>query len=170
VVAEDDRLAVIVEERVAGLGEVAAYRPGSFYTRELPAIEAVLSGAGALDLIFIDGYVDLDPAGRPGLGAHLHRSTGTAVVGVAKTRFHTATHAIAVRRGSATRPLYVTAAGIDLGHAAMQVQRLAGVHRLPDALRRVDALARTRGRGEPRDAPRGPVAGRPFSPPDGTKA
>jgi deoxyribonuclease V len=56
----------------------------------------------------------LSPQGRPGLGAHLYDRIGTPVVGVAKTAFRSATHAVAVRRGSATKPLYVTAAGMPL--------------------------------------------------------
>jgi deoxyribonuclease V len=66
------------------------------------------------------------------------------VIGVAKTAFRTAIHAIPVRRGTATRPLYVTTAGIPLSRAATLVKGMAGAHRLPDALRRVDALARGR--------------------------
>jgi deoxyribonuclease V len=63
-------------------------------------------------------------------------------VGVAKTAFRSATHAAEVRRGG-TRPLYVTAAGLPLDDAAAMVAAMAGPHRLPDALRRVDKLART---------------------------
>ena len=49
-----------------------------------------------------------------------------------------------VVRGSsgATRPLYVTAAGMPAAEAAELVRSMAGRYRLPDALRRVDALAR----------------------------
>jgi deoxyribonuclease V len=64
------------------------------------------------------------------------------VIGVAKSAYRAATHAVAVRRGTASRPLYVTAAGLDPAEAAALVARMAGPHRLPDALRRVDALAR----------------------------
>jgi deoxyribonuclease V len=63
-------------------------------------------------------------------------------VGVAKTAFTAATHAILVRRGASARPLFVTAAGIGIQHAARLVQDMAGPFRLPDALRRADALAR----------------------------
>jgi deoxyribonuclease V len=45
--------------------------PGQFYLRELPPMMAVLATAGKLGLLVIDGYVDLDPDGRPGLGARL---------------------------------------------------------------------------------------------------
>jgi hypothetical protein len=57
-----------------------------------------------------------------------------------------------VLRGTAARPLYVTAAGLPAAEAAGLVRAMAGKFRLPDALRRVDALARQtrprpRGRG-----------------------
>ena len=93
-------------------------------------------------MLIVDGYVDLDPAGRPGLGARLHEEAGIPVIGVAKTAFRSATHAAAVRRGVATRPLYVTAAGLSIEQAASLVAAMAGPHRLPDALRRVDRLSR----------------------------
>ncbi len=142
VLAEEPTFATIVDERVHWLDTVAEYRPGSFYARELPAIRAVLAGAPALRLLIVDGYCDLDPSGRPGLGLHVHRDLGLAVIGVAKTAFHTATHAVPVRRGNATNPLYVTACGLDIDDAVRLVGAMAGPYRLPDALRRVDALAR----------------------------
>jgi deoxyribonuclease V len=145
VVAADLRFSDIVAEHVVPLAEVAPYRPGEFYARELPALRAVLAHAGQLDLLVVDGYVDLDPAGRPGLGAHAHAEFDVAVVGVAKTAFRGAVHAVPVCRGQATHPLYVTAVGLPRTEAAELVKRMAGRYRLPDALRRVDALARGRG-------------------------
>jgi deoxyribonuclease V len=91
----------------------------------------------------VDGYADLDPGGRPGLGAHAHAEFGIPVIRVAKTAFHTATHAVPVRRGTSVRPLFVTAAGMPRDEAADLVRRMAGQHRLPDAMRRADKLART---------------------------
>jgi deoxyribonuclease V len=93
-------------------------------------------------LLVIDGYADLDPEGHPGLGAHAHEEFGVPVIGVAKTPFASATHAIPVLRGEATRPLYITSAGLPAPEAAALVRAVAGPYRLPDALRRVDALAR----------------------------
>ena len=144
VVASDPTFATVDDERVAWLEHVVPYEPGSFFRRELPATRAVLDGVQDLDLLVVDGYVDLDPDGRPGLGAHLHDETGIAVIGVAKTAFRSATHAAVVRRGLATRPLYVTAAGLSLDHAASLVTAMAGPYRLPGALRRVDLLSRGR--------------------------
>ncbi|WP_344174132.1 endonuclease V [Pilimelia columellifera] len=143
VTAYKPRFTRILDERVRWLLEVAPYQSGRFYTRELPALRAVLADlAHPLSLVIIDGYVDLDPQGRPGLGAHLHTYLNVAVIGVAKTAFRPATHAIAVHRGDAKRPLYVTSAGIPATHAATLVTDMAGPYRLPDALRRVDALTR----------------------------
>ncbi len=142
VLACDIRYQHVVAEHVATLADVAPYRPGEFFARELPALRAVLAEAGAVDLLVVDGYVDLDPGGRPGLGAHAYQEFAVPVIGVAKTAFRSATHAVPVCRGQATRPLFVTAAGITRAEAAELVKHMAGRYRLPDALRRVDTLAR----------------------------
>ncbi|GAB4087242.1 endonuclease V [Myceligenerans cantabricum] len=137
----------VIEEHTAEVREVAEYRPGNFYERELPPLRSLLSGSGArpLDLLVVDGYVTLDPDGRPGLGAHVHtEGLAPVVIGVAKTRFRAATHAIDVVRGTTSkRPLFVTAAGMALDHAADLVGQMAGSARYPDALRKVDRLARS---------------------------
>jgi deoxyribonuclease V len=122
------------------------YQPGAFYLRELPCLQAVLSLVTApLDVIVVDAYVTLDPAGRPGLGQRLHDALGNAgsVVGVAKTRFAAATHAVSILRGSSRTPLFVTAAGMDAAAAAAHVRSMHGDHRIPTLLRAVDHLART---------------------------
>jgi deoxyribonuclease V len=142
VLAQTAAFDVIAAEKVADIAEVDQYEPGAFFRRELPCLRAVLSGVAHLSLLVVDGYVDLDPGGRPGLGAYAHAEFGVPVIGVAKSRYATATHAVPVTRGGATRPLYVTAAGIPAGEAAEMVRAMAGAHRLPDALRRVDQLAR----------------------------
>jgi deoxyribonuclease V len=143
VVADDPRFVHVVEERTAWLPAVEPYQPGRFYLRELRPIRAVLALTGALDLLVIDGYVDLDPSGTPGLGAYLYQQAQIPIIGVGKTAFHTATHALAVRRGQASRPLFITAAGLPATRAAGLVAAMTGAHRIPDALRRVDVLART---------------------------
>ncbi|MGH3151901.1 MAG: endonuclease V [Streptosporangiaceae bacterium] len=132
----------VLAERTAMVAQVPAYQSGEFYRRELPPLRAVLADLSGLGLLVIDGYADLDPSGRPGLGAHAHAEFGIPVIGVAKSRFHTATHAVVVVRGSSVRPLFVTAAGMPAGDAADLVRRMAGCYRMPDALRRADALAR----------------------------
>jgi deoxyribonuclease V len=133
----------IAEEHVLGQGTALPYRPGAFFERELPPLRAVLRQTQGLDLLIIDGYVTLDPHGRPGLGHHVARELGIPVIGVAKTAFQPATHAVDVFRGSSRRPLYVTAGGLDAADAADLVRAMAGPHRLPDALKRVDTLSRS---------------------------
>jgi deoxyribonuclease V len=129
-------------DRVELISDVQPYRPGQFWLRELPPLRAVLAGLGQMALLVVDGYADLDPDGRPGLGAHAHAEFAVPVIGVAKSVFRTATHAVPVLRGTSARPLYVTAAGMPRSDAAELVRRMAGRHRIPDALRRADALAR----------------------------
>ncbi len=143
VTAGDTAFSAIQAEWTALVPAVLRYRPGELFLRELPPLRAVLAQVRNLGLLVIDGYVDLDPGGRPGLGAHAHAAFSVPVIGVAKTRFRTASHAAEVLRGSSARLLFVTAAGIPLAQAADLVRRMAGPFRLPDALRRVDVLART---------------------------
>ncbi|MDQ3404054.1 MAG: endonuclease V [Actinomycetota bacterium] len=143
VIAADPAFATVVSEHTANLAEVAPYEPGAFSVRELPALRAVLADAGPIDLLVVDGYVHLDPNGRLGLGAHAHTAFGVPVIGVAKTMFREATHASEVLRGTAIRPLYVTAIGVEPDEAATMVRDMAGPYRLPDALRRVDTLSRS---------------------------
>jgi deoxyribonuclease V len=142
VVAAEATFARVLGERTAVVPEVKTYRPGEFYQRELPPLRAVLKGLAGLGLLVIDGYADLDPAGRPGLGAHAHREFAVPVIGVAKSAFRTATHAIPVLRGTSARPLFVTAAGMPQADAAELVRLMTGRFRVPDALRRADELAR----------------------------
>jgi deoxyribonuclease V len=140
VLAADAAFAQVLAERTAVVPRVAPYRPGEFYRRELPPLRAVLEDLSGLGLLVVDGYADLDPAGRPGLGAHAHAEFGIPVIGVAKSRFRTATHAVPVVRGSSARPLFVTSAGMPAANAADLVRHMTGRYRLPDALRRADTL------------------------------
>ena len=143
VLAADAAFAHVLAERTAVVPRVAPYRPGEFYLRELPPLRAVLEDLTGLGLLVVDGYADLDPSGRPGLGAHAHAEFGIPVIGVAKSPFGTATHAVPVLRGSSGRPLFVTAAGMPRADAADLIRHMVGRYRLPDALRRADILART---------------------------
>jgi len=142
VVAADAAFANLLTDRIGMVPEVRPYRPGQFWLRELPALRAALDGLIGMVLLIVDGYADLGPDGRPGLGAHAHFEFAVPVIGVAKSAFRTATHAIPVLRGTSARPLYVTAAAMPRAEAADLVQRMAGRYRLPDALRRADTLAR----------------------------
>ena len=144
VLSDDPAFAEIRGRKTAFVPHAAPYQPGRFFERELPPLRAVLADTAGIELLVIDGYVDLDPDGRPGLGAHLRAELGIPVVGVAKTRFAAAAHAVPVLRGQASRPLYVTAAGMPADEAADLIRRMSGPFRLPDALRMVDALSRDR--------------------------
>jgi len=93
----------------------------------------------------------METGGRPDCGVcaavdvHYLRTggeLGIPVIGVAKSRFRTATHAMPVLRGSSVRPLFVTAAGMPAADAADLVRRMTGRYRSPDVMRRADTLAR----------------------------
>jgi deoxyribonuclease V len=135
-----------LSEHIVRSAVPAAYEPGAFYKRELPLLLDVLKLAKAAPaIVVIDGYVRLDAAGKPGLGSHLHTALGgaCAVVGVAKTAFADAPLWCAqVVRGSATRPLYVTAVGMSDDEAAARVQAMHGAHRIPTLIQRADRMAR----------------------------
>ena len=122
------------------------YVSGRFTDRELPAIKNVLCLLPALpDVILIDGYVWLDDAQTPGLGANLFfmLEKTCAVIGVAKTRYRDGTHAVPLFRGKSRRPLWITAAGMKPEDAASHVGRMHGDSRIPTLLQVTDSHART---------------------------
>jgi deoxyribonuclease V len=122
------------------------YEPGRFYLRELPCLLAVVGKVcEPLDVIIVDGYVWLDGAEGPGLGAHLYEALGrkTAVIGVAKSCYR-GCDARPVYRGASRRPLYVSAAGLELAEAAQHIQEMDGAYRVPTLLRDADHLCRRR--------------------------
>jgi deoxyribonuclease V len=133
-----------IETRLALVTEVKPYQPGAFFERELPCILQVLALLQSeYHAIVIDGYVDLDEHGRPGLGGHLYTQLqkNVVVVGVAKTAFHGSSFAVPVLRGTSHKPLFVTARGIQNDHAAALVRRMHGNFRLPSLIKEVDTLA-----------------------------
>ena len=133
------------DEWTVEVPQVAEYRPGFFFERELPCILAVLERAPAKpSIIVVDGYVVLDAQGRPGLGAHLFEHLGkrTPVVGIAKRSFAGSEFAMRVVRGSSKDPLFITALGISDAEAAQHVQQMHGPHRIPTLCTRVDHLCR----------------------------
>jgi deoxyribonuclease V len=145
------------KELVVRTGPADPYRPGEFYRRELPLILAVLERVDVpLEAIVIDAYVWL--GNRPGLGARLFEALDerAAVVGVAKTAWgepatsegsSDARRTIPVRRGRADKPLYVTAAGMDVLLAAALVAGMHGPHRIPTLIKAVDRLVREQPEG-----------------------
>lgn len=135
-----DALAAI-EVVVRSPGPAPAYQPGAFFARELPYLTGVLDRLPPLALILVDAYVTLADD-RPGLGAHLHAARGVPVIGVAKTRFAGAAALEVVRAG--TRPLYVTAIGVDPALAAAHIAAMHGEFRIPTLVKRADTLARGR--------------------------
>jgi deoxyribonuclease V len=121
------------------------YEPGRFYRRELPALLSVDSKLTLRpEVVIIDGYVWLGDWDHPGLGAHLHKALGgsVAVIGVAKKLFLRGPAVQTITRGNSARPLYVSAAGMDLNEAAARIVELHGEFRVPTLLKRVDRLCR----------------------------
>jgi deoxyribonuclease V len=124
---------------------VEDYTPGSFYKRELPCILKLLSEYQlAPATILIDGYVYLDGSSRPGLGRHLYDALEhkVMIIGVAKKPFKGISARYQVFRGSSSRPLYVTCAGIELGTAKQRIMSMHGHYRIPTMLKKVDQLSR----------------------------
>lgn len=144
VVAERWTDGVPIETHAAPIKTVQPYAPGRFFERELPCLLAVLPRVGApIDVVVIDGYVILDGAGAPGLGAHLHAALQGRypVVGVAKSQFGDGSFATPVLRGSSRQPLWITAIGMDVQEAARHVVSMHGPYRIPTLLTWVDRLA-----------------------------
>ncbi|HOJ76833.1 MAG TPA: endonuclease V [Bacillota bacterium] len=139
------------EERVlADYSEVvkpiAEYIPGEFYKRELPCLLKVIDKIQeTIDLIIIDSFVWLGN-GKKGLGVHLYEalSEKIPVIGVAKTHFKDCAQYTEVYRGKSKKPLYVSAIGIELDYSTELIKKLKGDHRIPDLLKRVDQLSRTK--------------------------
>ena len=94
-----------------------------------------------MEAIIVDGYVQLDDAGKKGLGAYLYEALDKQipVIGVAKRAFHAnEKHSRAIERGTSKNPIYVSAIGFDLAAAVERVQQMAGDFRMPDLLRILD--------------------------------
>ena len=124
------------------LSSAAGYESGSFYKRELPCILGLMKKIReTLTVIIVDGFVALGK--RPGLGHHLFDALNgrLPVIGVAKSGFKGAA-GIEVFRGESTRPLLVTAIGMDPEAAAEEIRTMHGKHRIPTLLKRVDFLSR----------------------------
>lgn len=142
--------ATIAETVIRTVPAVAPYTPGRFFERELPCLLAVIAALPAPPAtVVIDGHAVLDAAGRPGLGAHLFAALGGTipVIGVAKTRFRDTPAEAAVLRGGSSKPLYVTAVGLDAALARARIRDMHGAHRIPTILAAADRACRTAGPG-----------------------
>jgi deoxyribonuclease V len=144
VLARDWADATPVRELTVKVSPIAEYEPGAFYKRELPCLLAVLREAGPVSCVVVDGYVWLDAARAPGLGAHLHAALGgtVPVIGIAKTAFRGSEMALRLTRPGSEKPLFLTSIGITPEDALALAQRLHGPYRLPTLIKRVDALSR----------------------------
>lgn len=122
------------------------YVPGQFYKRELPCIMALLEDIDEeIDAIIVDGFVELGPEKKSGLGYHLWTALEKRipVMGVAKTAFKGTPEEHEVYRGTSSKPLYVTTAGVSLEETKACVRQMHGKHRLPTLLKEVDRLCRS---------------------------
>ncbi len=123
--------------------DVAKYEPGAFYKRELPCILALLKTIDLSEVatIIVDGHVYLDNERNVGLGGRLYQALDatTAVVGVAKAAFRgNESQVVEVRRGQSSKPLFVSAIGIELDEAARAVTAMSGPFRIPTLLTILD--------------------------------
>jgi deoxyribonuclease V len=129
------------------IDSVEEYVPGFFYKRELPCILEIIKDVDlqSVSYIIVDGFVVLDDAGKPGLGAYVYDSlqSQVPVIGVAKSNFHeNLKHVMPVLRGTSTKPLYVTAIGTDLQQAAENIKSMHGDYRLPTVLKELDRITK----------------------------
>lgn len=139
---DDYRDARPVSVYTAQRSKALPYIPGEFYRRELPCILELLKAFPAAPReIIVDGYVQLGP--KPGLGQHLFMALAGCipVIGVAKSAFRGA-QGLPVLRGRSKRPLYITAVGMDVDAAAVNIRKMHGRHRIPTLLKLVDRLAK----------------------------
>ncbi|MEN2468636.1 endonuclease V [Burkholderia sp. GS2Y] len=139
---------VVVERLTANVDSLASYIPGKFYLRELPCIIELLKRVEhPLECIVVDGYVTLGADGCPGLGMRLwqHLDGKVPVVGVAKTKFLGTPENAEILRGGSSKPLFVTAAGIDLELAKSNIVKMVGKFRIPDLIKATDRLSRNSG-------------------------
>ena len=132
-------------ECVSLMEGVAKYEPGKFYKRELPCILKLIAAHHLKpESILVDGYVFLDGFSDAGLGKYLYDALNgeAAVVGVAKKRFKSIGSQYEVFRGKSRRPLYITAAGMDIERAKENVRAMHGKNRLPTLIKRADQICR----------------------------
>lgn len=124
------------------------YIPGEFYKKELPVILELLSklDTSLLELLIVDSYVFLDDKMRPGMGHYLWEALDQKIpiIGVAKNKFKTINKvALPILRGKSSKPLFITAVGLEPFEAANRIRNMKGAYRIPDLLKAVDTLSRS---------------------------
>jgi deoxyribonuclease V len=145
VVSDDWESESSVSEYATIVPAPAKYEPGRFYLRELqPLLSVIRKIVQPIDAYVIDGYCYLSSDHEPGLGAHLMESLDSEawIVGVAKSRYRNTNHSAPLLRGRSTRPLFITAIGVDYQRAAERVASMAGEFRIPTLLKAADRLSR----------------------------
>jgi deoxyribonuclease V len=150
-------------EDAAASGEIGfPYVPGFLTFREGPAIlEAVAALGRKPDLILVDGQGIAHPR-RLGIASHIGVLLGVPTVGCAKSRlvgefrepgrergcrsrlqFDARTVGAVVRTRTGVRPLFVSPGHlVDIPGSVQVVLRTAARFRIPEPLRRADALSR----------------------------
>ncbi len=141
---EDAQPANILNETIEGVME---YEPGAFYKRELPCILSLLKKVDltTIDCIIVDGFVILDDEGKYGLGGYLfdELSKKIPIIGVAKSGFRSnKKHVKELFRGESSKPLYITAIGVELDLAYLKVQSMHGIYRMPTLLQIMDTKSK----------------------------
>ena len=119
------------------------YISGEFYKKELPCILSLLDKIKIddIDVIIIDGYVNLNDDGKIGLGGHLYKvlNSKIPIIGVAKTNYALIKKdKREVLRGDSKKPLYITSVGIELDKAETLIQSMYGEFRIPTILKELD--------------------------------
>ncbi len=119
------------------------YETGFFYKRELPCIQELLklTDINQVHTLVVDGYVYLDNEQKPGLGHYVYTNYlgEIPVIGVAKNAFHNNEALVRkIYRGSSSKPLYITAVGMELEIAAEHIQSMYGEYRFPHLLKLLD--------------------------------
>lgn len=101
-------------------------------------------GVAPLELVLVDGAVHLDAAETPGPGARVFQALQGAVpvIGLSKAAPRDGSTSFEVHREDEAPPLYVSAAGVDLGAAKARVRAMHGRRRLPTLLKAAARVAR----------------------------
>lgn len=158
----DFRSMDVVEEAVASLPLAFPYVPGFLSFREGPVVLDVLAALGRKpDLLLIDGQGIAHPRGL-GLASHIGVLLGLPSIGCAKSRlvgdfrepgrgrgcrsrlhYGGQTVGAVVRTRTGVRPLFISPGHlIDIPGSVRLVLRAAPIFRIPEPLRRADALSR----------------------------